>query len=322
MEYDQTNRLSLLLIFLVTVTGVMGNTLISASIPDILNEFGKEKGDAGLIIAAATFPGILMALVVGILADRYGRRNVLVPSLILFGIGGTLAAFAPSFIILLVCRLIQGFGSAGLINLAIVMIGDAWEGDQRANYIAYNSAILTIAITIFPSIGGLLAQFGGWRLSFAPYPLSFLTALLIYKWLPISETPPVQVEVRSQLFETLRKPVVFGSIACGTTVFALVFGVFITSMPALLKDSMGFGPFARGIIISLPSVTSTLAAFTVVRVKTMIGVLNLLMLATLFLIIGFFFIATRLNIYIIAIGVLFYGLGEGSIIPTCCSLSC
>ena len=118
----------LLLIYSVTVTGILNNTLIGPAIPDILAAFDQPTSRAGLLVASGALPGIVVAPLIGVLADRFGRRRVLVPCLVVFGVGGGLAALAPSFALLLLLRLIQGAGGAGLINLAVVIIGDHWTG--------------------------------------------------------------------------------------------------------------------------------------------------------------------------------------------------
>ncbi len=85
------------LIFTITITGILANTLVGAAIPDILEAFDQPDTRAGLFVAAGTLPGIVMAPVIGVLADRHGRRAVLVPCLTAFGAFGLLSALAPSF---------------------------------------------------------------------------------------------------------------------------------------------------------------------------------------------------------------------------------
>ena len=84
------------LIFSVTITGILANTLVGPAIPDILEAFGQPDSRAGVFVAAGTLPGIVMAPVIGVLADRFGRRAVLVPCLTAFGVFGLLSALAPT----------------------------------------------------------------------------------------------------------------------------------------------------------------------------------------------------------------------------------
>src|SRR5688500_19230708 len=108
-----------LIVVAITLTGIMANTLVTPATPDIVDDCGVGRAGVGLLLAAATAPGIVLAPIIGVLSDRYGRRETVVPCLVIFGLTGGLAAFAPSYEILLVLRLLQGVGSAGLINLAI-----------------------------------------------------------------------------------------------------------------------------------------------------------------------------------------------------------
>jgi MFS transporter, ACDE family, multidrug resistance protein len=105
------------LIFAVTITGILSNSLLTANIPDILRELEQPDSRAGLLVAASPLPGVLMAPIIGVLADRYGRRQILVPCLVLFGVAGGLSAVAVDFRLLLLARFLQGVGGAGLINL-------------------------------------------------------------------------------------------------------------------------------------------------------------------------------------------------------------
>ena len=88
-------RPPLWVVFSVTVSGILSNTLINAPLPDIISAFGRGDGAAGLLVAAATLPGIVVAPAIGLLADRFGRRTVLLPCLVVFGLAGLASAFAP-----------------------------------------------------------------------------------------------------------------------------------------------------------------------------------------------------------------------------------
>src|SRR5262245_44076840 len=165
------------LIYSITLTGILANTLPVAPLPDILEYFHQPDSAAGLFVAAGALPGVVMAPVIGVLADRFGRRRVLVPCLVCFGVFGLASAFSQSYAMLLGLRLAQGLGAAGLVNLAVVLIGDHWTGIERARLIGYNAAVLTVSIAVVPAIGGALADLGTWRWSFAPYSLALLTAV-------------------------------------------------------------------------------------------------------------------------------------------------
>jgi MFS family permease len=311
-------RPPLALVFSITLTGILANTLIVAPLPDILEDFGRSDSAAGVLVAAATLPGIVIAPVIGLLADRFGRRKVLIPCLVIFGVSGVGAAFAPTFAALVGMRLLQGVGSAGLINLAVVLLGDYWEGNDRARLIGYNAAVLTVSVAVFPALGGVLAQVGGWRWSFAPYALAVVTAVAVWAMLPKRATPapvPVSRQVRDAV-AVLRMPVVFGAVAFGFVLFVLIFGLFLTAMPILLEDDFALDAGVRGLILAFPATGSTVAALTLGRTRSRFGARRLLLFSTVLFVIGFVSIGVANALVLVFAGALLYGLGEGASIPT------
>ena len=149
------------LIFSVTAMGLLSNALLMSSTPEILETFGAPTSRAGLLIACGTVTGIVAAPTMGFLADRYGRKRVLIPCLVVFGVFGALGGLAPSLGWLLAARVCQGAGSAGLINLAVVIISDHWQGLDRARLIGQNSAVITTCLAVFPFLGGVTTDLVG-----------------------------------------------------------------------------------------------------------------------------------------------------------------
>jgi MFS transporter, ACDE family, multidrug resistance protein len=311
-------RPPLALVFSVTVTGILANTLVNAPLPDILADFSVGDGAAGLIVAAATLPGIVVAPAIGLLADRFGRRAVLIPCLVLFGLAGVGAALAPTFGVLLALRLVQGFGSAGLINLAVVILGDHWEGAERARLIGYNAAVLTVSVAVFPAVGGALTQLGGWRWSFVPYAFALVTALAVWRLLPSrprGEPQTVGEQVRAAL-AVVRRPVVLGVVAFGFVLFALIFGLFLTVLPILLADEFALEAGARGLVLAVPATTATIAALLLSRLRGRLGLARLFLVANLLFVIGFAAIGLAPGLVLVFVGALVYGFGEGLAIPS------
>jgi MFS transporter, ACDE family, multidrug resistance protein len=306
------------LIFSITVTGILANTLVGPAIPDILDAFDQPDARAGLFVAAGTLPGIAMAPIIGVLADRFGRRAVLVPCLVAFGVFGLLSAFAPSFEVLLALRLAQGLGSAGLINLAVVLIGDHWSGLDRARLVGQNAAVLTLSLAVFPPLGGLLTELGGWRLSFAPYWVGLVTAALILRRLDPAR-PAGGVTLRTQLGgarAAVRHRDVLGSISIGFVIFMLIFGLFLTALPLHLEREFGLTAGLRGLVIAAPALTSTIAALRLGRLRARFGAVSLLTAASGLFTVAFVVIGLAGSLPILVGGAMLYGLGEGVFIPT------
>lgn len=311
-------RPSLALIFSITVTGILANTLVVPAIPDILEAFDQPDSRAGLFVAAGTLPGIVVAPAIGVLADRHGRRAVLVPCLVAFGMFGVASAFAPTFPVLIGLRLLQGFGSAGLINLAVVLIGDHWSGSERAHRVGQNAAVLTVSLAVFPTLGGLLAEIGTWRLSFAPYALALVTAVMI--WNRLEPARPIEaVSLRHQLSGArvaARHRDVVGSITVGSLIFVLIFGLFLTAMPVHLEREFGLSAGQRGMVVAAPALTSTLSALYLGRMRARFGAVVLLVSAAALFTAAFVIIGVAGALPVLVGGAMLYGFGEGLFIPT------
>jgi predicted MFS family arabinose efflux permease len=295
----------------------MANTLVTPAVPDIRDAFGVGTAAAGLLLAAATAPGIVLAPVLGLLADRHGRREVVVPCLVLFGIAGGVSAFAPNFHVLLALRFAQGVGSAGLINLAVTIIGDHWDGAERTRYIGRNAAALTASIFVLPPLGGVLTSLGGWRLTFAPYWLALVTAALVWRRLPRSTR--VVVTFRAQLAEArpfVRTPTVLGAMTMAFVLFVLVFGLMLTVVPLYLADEFGIEAAGRGLMLAVPAVASTAVALNVGRIRARLGTRASLALAFGLFVVGFTVAGTVGALPALVLAVLVYGAGEGLAIPT------
>lgn len=311
-------RPPLALVFAVTVTGIMANTLLNPLIPDVLDGLGASEGAAGILVASGALPGAVLAPVIGVAADRFGRRAVLVPCLLAFGVFGALAGLSPSFGVLVALRLAQGVGGAALINLAVVIISDHWEGVDRARVLGWNSAALTVSLALLPPLGGLLGQLGGWRLSFAPYAMGILTALAVARWLPGGRPPGPAPALRDQLrssLEAVRQPLVLGTVLLGALTFVLIFGLFLTTLPLQLEERFGMGAAARGLVLAVPAVTSTLAALSLGRLVGRTGRRALASAAWVLFAVAFAVIAGADVVPVLVLAALLYGAGEGLLVP-------
>jgi ACDE family multidrug resistance protein len=250
------------LVVVVTVCAITTYTLVPAAIPEIAAEFAVPN--AGLVLAAATVPGILLTPLSGLLADRFGIRPVLAGCLLAFGVGGGLAGLAPTFELLVAARLVQGAGAAGLINLVIAVIADSWDGAERARRLGRNSAALAAAAVALPAVGGALTAVGGWRAAFVPYWAGVIVAGAVWRWLSGAARGTARLGRMRDAARVLAAPDARRWTGLGALVFLLLFGLVLTVLPAQLAG-LGLGAGARGVVLALPAVTSVLAGLQLGR---------------------------------------------------------
>lgn len=312
-----SRRPPLAFIFTVTLTGILSNTLVTPAIPDILDEFERTSGAAGLLVAVGSLAGIVMAPIAGFLADRFGRRIVLTVTLLIFGVFGGAAALAPTFEFLLLARFLQGVGSAALVNLAVVLIGDNWTGLERTKLIGRNSAILTIGLASLPLLSGILTETAGWRVTFAIYTVALGTAAAA--WVVLDGRRPANPpQVREQFGEALvvlRRPILRASILGGFLVFVAIFGLFLTVLPVHLDEVFGMEAGARGLLIALPAVTATIASFNLGRVRLLTSARTVVIFSSILLIVAYVMLGITTTVAFAVVAALIYGSSEGFFIP-------
>ncbi len=243
-----------------TLMGVMGSSLISPALPAVRDALAITEAQASLILSAFTLPGIVLGPVMGILADRYGRRPVLIPSLIVYGLAGGAVLMAPGLGTVLVLRFIQGMAAAGLITLAITLIGDLFEGNRRNAVMGANGAILAIGTAAYPLIGGALSTID-WRAPFGVYLIGLPAGFLALRAL---EEPDIGARVTGldYLRGALREMPGRATVLYLTylLIFILLYGGVLTSLPFLLDAEMGLTAVGIGLILTVASAATGTAS--------------------------------------------------------------
>lgn len=307
-------------VYAISITGILANTLVTPVLPEIRDHFSLSQGEVGLMVSLASLPGIVVAPLVGIISDRVGRRATVIPCLVVFGFGGLLGMAAPSYPLLLAARLLQGFGAAGLINLAVVILGDRHEGPERAGAIGRNAAAITVGLAILPAIGGALGEIGGWRASFAPYAAAFGVAAWAAAVLPRRDalegplaSPRAALSgARPYLLD--RRLAVIAPV--GFMVFFMVFGLVLTALPTFLADELGLGEAARGVVLGTPAAASVVVALAMGRLAARFGTWEMVGAGLACFAISFCVLAAGGGLAAVVGAALVYGIGEGlTIVP-------
>lgn len=312
-----TSRRGLLaFVFTVTLTGILNNTLVTPAIPDILAEFGQPDSRSGWLVAVGSIAGIVVAPLVGVLADRFGRRIVLTTCLATFATFGSAAALAPTFEFLLLARLLQGFGSAGLVNLAVVLLGDTFTGAERTHWVGRNGAVLTVGLAALPTVSGLLTQATSWRVTFGLYTIGFVTAVLAWRLLDAGRPadPPRIADQLGDVAAVVRRREVRVLLVIGFLAFVVIFGGFLTIMPVHLAGVFGLDAGARGLVISAPALTSSIFAFNLGRIRRRLSMARLVTLAGGVFTVAFLAMGLAPALWLLLLGALGFGTSEGLLI--------
>lgn len=141
--------------------------IISGALGSIEDEFALSPIASGVVVSAILIGAMLGAAGAGRLADRHGRRPVLIAAAVVFGVGAVLAALAPSAALLTVARVVLGLGIGIASNLVPVFIAEVAPARQRGRLIGLNQLMITLGIVLAYLAGYALADVvHGWRWMF------------------------------------------------------------------------------------------------------------------------------------------------------------
>lgn len=252
---------TLFVILTSSLIGVMGVSLISPILPDLRGVFGISDSAAGLLITAYTLPGIFLTPFVGLVADRFGRRRVIVPLLVTFGVAGAAISFAGSFTEVLTLRFVQGIGGSALVTLAVTLIGDVYEAGQRDAVMGVNGSTIGIGAASYPLLGGALGAVR-WQAPFLFFGVSVLVGIVAAVALVEPEGEPSSGvrEYLSRLRAVAVLPEALAIFAALFVTFFIFYGAVLTALPLLLSDEFGLGATEIGPILSTMSVAMALVS--------------------------------------------------------------
>ncbi|MGW8266439.1 MAG: MFS transporter [Longimicrobiales bacterium] len=252
---------NLSVIFGITLLAVMGVSSIVPVFPSVARALGIAPEAVGLLITAFTLPGVILTPFLGALADRYGRKKILVPAILLFSIAGGACSLARDFELLLALRFLQGVGAASLGSLNVTLIGDLFSGRRRIEAMGYNASVLSIGTAVYPSLGGGLALLG-WYVPFSLPLLGLGVALLVLIQLETVELG-VGSGFRTYLREAwsgMRNRKVIGLFLSSMLTFIVLYGAYSTFIPLLLADRFGSTALAIGFIMTVGSLSTAITA--------------------------------------------------------------
>ncbi|MEF8771070.1 MFS transporter [Halodesulfurarchaeum sp.] len=300
-----------------SLIGVMGVSLLSPVLPALRTVFAVSDTQIGLIITVFTIPGMLITPFVGIAADKFGRRRILVPLLLLFGVAGSMIAFTKTYEQVLVLRFVQGIGGSALVTLSLTLAGDYYEGSRQKAVIGLNSSVLGLGAAVFPLIGGLLAGIR-WELPFVFFGISIVVGLVAIPLIEkgeTSQTTSTKAQL-SQIWEVATQPTAFGIYVAAFATFFLYYGAVLTAVPLLLSGKYGTQEPYLGIIISVVSVSNAVIAARYGRLQAITSMNALIIVG--FVLNGVALLGVRIASSPLHIAVLLivYGAGFGLIMPS------
>ena len=297
----------LLTLILLTGVSVLSLNMFLPSLAHIAEDLGTDYALIGLSVSGYLAVTAVLQIILGPLADRYGRRPVLLISVAIFVVASLVCALAQNVTVFLIFRVLQGAIVSGSA-LASAVIRDTTKPSEAASRLSYVAMAMAVAPMLGPMLGGLLDAAFGWRSNFWVYTGAGL-ALLWLVWSDLGETNPGgadtlagQLKSYPELFRSRR----FWGYALVMGFGIGTFYIFIAGAPLVATKVFGMSPAMLGFGIGTITIGFFVGSLISGRISARMGLVRM-MLAGRF--VAFAGLAVALLLYVLGAfnAVVFFG---------------
>ncbi|MCI3923838.1 MFS transporter [Paenibacillus sp. TRM 82003] len=250
---------------------VLGNSMLVPILPDMQKELGISQFQSSLVITLFSVTAGIFIPVVGYLSDRFGRKAIIIPSLIVYGSAGVLAGFGAvwgSYSVVIWARALQGLGAAGTAPIAMALVGDMYSGGTESKALGLTEASNGFGKVVSPILGAALALIV-WYASFFAFPVFCLLSLLAVMFLikepkeKTSKKQPLGKYLHSigQILKQKGRWLITSFFAGSLGLFTL-FGILFYLSEILEKPPYSIDGVMKGLVLAIPLAGLVITSYT------------------------------------------------------------
>lgn len=170
--------LNVQIVLLVSMVSSMGS-IASPTLPAMSSALGIGEARIGLVFTAFALPAIFALPLIGVVGDVYGRRILVIPGLLLFGVAGLSVGLVEDFTTILVLRALQGIGYTAFNSLTVALLGDLLTGSEESAAQGIRALLNKGTGFVGPTIAGVLAGVA-WNYPYFLYAAAIPAGILVY----------------------------------------------------------------------------------------------------------------------------------------------
>jgi MFS family permease len=215
-----------IMLLLPITMAVMGISVLTPVVPLLLAQFKDVPYHDYLVIGGIlTMPAIWVLLfspVAGFMADRFGRRRLLITAMVIYAFVGAAPAFLDNLYAVILSRVAVGICESIVLTVSTTMISDYFKGAARERWLASQTAVASVSALGIIYLGGLLGSAYGWRGPFYLYFYSLPLALGVMRviWEPTASAPAEVVQSADVRYVRLPRARILG--ICAITLLASI----------------------------------------------------------------------------------------------------
>jgi ACDE family multidrug resistance protein len=260
---------------------VLGNSMLVPVLPDMEKRLNISQFQSSLVITLFSVTAGIFIPFSGYMSDRFTRKGVIIPSLIVYGLAGILAGLAAvwgSYWLLIVARAVQGIGAAGTASIAMALVGDLYDNGTESKALGLTEASNGTGKVISPILGSLLALIV-WYAPFFAFPVFCLASLLLVLFLikePEKEKEPPRLGQYASRIAGIFKEKARWLVAAffsGSLALFILFGVLFYLSNILEDPPYHIKGITKGSILAIPLLGMVVTSYTTGSVIKKNGIL-------------------------------------------------
>ncbi|WP_313799737.1 MFS transporter [Cytobacillus sp.] len=240
----------------------LGNSMLIPVLPAMEKQLHISSFQTSLILTVYSIVAILLIPVAGIISDHIGRKKVIVPSLLVAGIGGLISGWAAwkmndAYWLILVGRAIQGIGAAGAAPIVMPLVGDMFKNeDEMSTSLGIIETANTFGKVLSPILGSLLAGFI-WFLPFFSFPAFCLISIILMIFLVKTASMEFEPVPFKQFFANIKETFknngrwLYAIFIIGAILMFVLFGVLFY-LSDILEKTYDIKHVKKGFFLAIP----------------------------------------------------------------------
>ncbi|MDQ0510733.1 MFS family permease [Angulomicrobium amanitiforme] len=239
---------------LAMLLAALGTSIANIAMPTLVEAFSAPFAQVQAVVVAYLAALTVCVVIAGRLGDRRGLKPMLVAGLAVFALASLLCAIAPSLLLLIGARALQGVGAAFLMTLAMALMRQTASEARVGRAMGLLGTVSALGTALGPSLGGLLIPLTGWRgIFWVQVPLAIVALILAIAMLPaepVKERAPA-IRLRSVVNRSLASNLLVNILVAAVMMTTLVVGPFYLALGlGLPATQVGF-VMAIGPVISI-----------------------------------------------------------------------